>query len=173
MSQDLPLPTRAQTPEDRLLQRLPHWPWLDQLDRRLTGWMARHGLRLMRVALGIVFFWFGALKLFPGMSPAEQMVRDSVFFVNPDLFQPLLAVWEMAIGLGLITGLFLRATLLLLFLQMPGTLLPLVITPAAVWTSFPFGLTLEGQYIVKNLALITAAIVLGASVRGGRIVNPE
>jgi uncharacterized membrane protein YkgB len=173
LPQDRSLPARTQTPEDRLLQRLPLWPQLDRLDRRLTDWMARHGLRLMRIALGIVFFWFGALKLFPGLSPAEQLVRESVFFINPDLFQPLLAVWEMAIGLGLITGLFLRVTLLLLFLQMPGTLLPLFVTPAAVWTSFPFGLTLEGQYIVKNLALITAAIVLGASVRGGRIVNPR
>lgn len=173
MRQDIPLPARIQTAEDKLLQRLPMWPRLDQFDRRLTDWMARYGLRLMRIALGIVFFWFGALKLFPGMSPAEQMVRDSVFFINPDLFHPLLAVWEMAIGLGLITGLFLRVTLLLLFLQMPGTLLPLVVTPEAVWTSFPFGLTLEGQYIVKNLALITSAIVLGASVRGGRIVNPQ
>ena len=172
MSQSLPTPLRTQTPEDRLLRRLPFWPQLDHFDRRLTDWAARYGLRLMRIALGIVFFWFGALKLFPGMSPAEQMVRDSVFFINPDLFQPLLAVWEMAIGVGLITGLFLRVTLLLLFLQMPGTLLPLVVTPEAVWTSFPFGLTLEGQYIVKNLALITSAIVLGASVRGGRIVNP-
>jgi uncharacterized membrane protein YkgB len=173
MNQNLAVPSRAQTAEDRLLQRLPFWPQLDRFDRRLTDWAARHGLRLMRIALGIVFFWFGALKLFPGMSPAEQMVRDSVFFINPDFFQPLLAVWEMAIGLGLITGLFLRMTLLLLFLQMPGTLLPLFVTPEAVWNSFPFGLTLEGQYIVKNLALITSAIVLGASVRGGRIVNPR
>jgi uncharacterized membrane protein YphA (DoxX/SURF4 family) len=126
----------------------------------------------MRIALGIIFFWFGALKLFPGLSPAEDLVRNSVPLVNPDLFQPVLAVWEMAIGLGLITGLFMRLTLLLLFLQMPGTMLPIFTTPEAVFTVFPFGLTIEGQYIVKNLALITAAIVLGASVRGGRIVNP-
>jgi hypothetical protein len=77
----------------------------------------------------------------------------------------------MVIGVGLITGYFMRLTLLLLFLQMPGTLLPAFITPAAVFTSFPFGLTLEGQYIVKNLALITAGIVLGSTVRGGRIVT--
>ena len=67
-------------------------------------------------------------------------------------------------------GLFMRLTLLLLFLQMPGTVLPIFITPEAVFTIFPFGLTIEGQYIVKNLALITAAIVLGSTVRGGRIV---
>jgi hypothetical protein len=65
-----------------------------------------------------------------------------------------------------------RLTLLLLFLQMPGTALPIVVSPELVFTQFPFGLTLAGQYIVKNLALITAAIVIGSTVRGGRIVTP-
>ena len=78
----------------------------------------------------------------------------------------------MVIGLGLIAGRPLRLTLLLLFLQLPGTALPLLVLPEAVWTSFPFGLTLEGQYIVKNLVLIGAGLVLGATVRGGRL-DPE
>ncbi len=162
---------RKLTPEDRLLQRMPFARRFDQLDQRITQWMARYGLVMMRVALGIIFFWFGALKLFPGLSPAEDLVRSTIFFIDPNLFQPLLAVWEMMIGLGLITGLFMRTTLLLLFLQMPGTALPILITPEAVFTLFPFGLTIEGQYIVKNLALITAAIVLGSTVRGGRIIS--
>lgn len=162
---------RSDTLEDRLLRRLPFADAIDRLDRRVAAWMGRYGLTMMRVALGIIFFWFGALKLFPGMSPAEELVRNSVFFLNPMIFQPLLALWEMAIGLGLITGYFMRVTLLLLFLQMPGTLLPVFVTPAAVFTTFPFGLTLEGQYIVKNLALITSGIVLGSTVRGGRIVT--
>lgn len=166
-------PVSPPTLEDRILRRLPFAATLDRLDARVTGWMGRYGLTMMRIALGVIFFWFGALKLFPGMSPAEELVRNSVPFVDPYLFQPVLAVWEMAIGIGLITGLFMRVTLLLLFLQMPGTALPLVITPEACFTSFPFGLTLEGQYIVKNLALITAGIVLGSTVRGGRIVNPR
>ncbi|GIK71583.1 MAG: hypothetical protein BroJett021_05710 [Chloroflexota bacterium] len=161
---------RKLTLEDRLLQRLPFAAQIDALDQRVTAWMARYGLVMMRIALGVIFFWFGALKLFPGLSPAEDLVRNTIFFIDPNIFQPLLAVWEMAIGLGLITGMFMRVTLLLLFLQMPGTALPIIITPEAVFTMFPFGLTIEGQYIVKNLALITAAIVLGSTVRGGRIV---
>jgi uncharacterized membrane protein YphA (DoxX/SURF4 family) len=124
----------------------------------------------MRVGLGVVFFWFGALKLFPGLSPAEDLVRNTTYFVDPDIFLPVLAIWEMAIGLGLIFGKFMRITLLLLFLQMPGTALPLVILPDAVWTEFPQALTLEGQYIVKNLVLIGAGLVLGGTVRGGRVV---
>ena len=131
--------------------------------------MARYGLLIMRLGLGLVFFWFGALKLVPGLSPAEDLVRHTIYFVDPDLFLPVLAVWEMLIGLGLITGKFMRVTLLLLFLQMPGTALPLVLLPEVTWTAFPYGLTMEGQYIIKNLALIGAALVLGGTVRGGHL----
>ena len=62
-----------------------------------------------------------------------------------------------------------RLTLLLLFLQMPGTALPIFILPDVVWSSFPFALTLEGQYIIKNIVLIGGGLVLGATVRGGKI----
>lgn len=142
----------------------------DKIDRAITHWMATYGLIIMRLSLGVVFFWFGALKLAPDLSPAEELVRNTIYFVDPDIFLPVLAIWEMAIGLGLLTGKFLRATLFLLFAQMIGTALPLVVLPEAVWTNFPFGLTLEGQYIIKNLVLIGSAIVLGGTVRGGRLV---
>ena len=146
----------------------------DQLDQGITRWMARYGLLIMRLGLGVVFFWFGALKLVPGLSPAEDLVKSTIYFVDPNLFLPVLAVWEMAIGLGLITGKWMRLTLLLLFLQMPGTALPLVLLPEVTWTAFPYGLTMEGQYIIKNLALIGAALVLGGTVRGGRLEpDPE
>ncbi len=144
----------------------------DKLDRAITYWMARYGMVIMRVGLGIIFLWFGALKLVPGLSPAEELVRNTIYFIDPDIFLPILALWEMAIGIGLIFGLFMRLTLLLLFLQMPGAALPIFLLPGVVWTIFPFGLTLEGQYIVKNLALIGAALVLGGTVRGGRL-DPE
>jgi uncharacterized membrane protein YkgB len=144
----------------------------DKIDRAITHWMARYGLLVMRIGLGVVFFWFGALKLVPGLSPAEELVRNTVYFVDPDLFLPVLAIWEMLIGLGLMSGRFMRLTLLLLFLQMPGTALPLVLLPEVCWTAFPIGLTLEGQYIIKNLVLIGAGLVLGGTVRGGRL-EPE
>ncbi len=143
----------------------------DHLDRSITGWMAQHGITILRVGLGVIFLWFGALKLVPGLSPAEDLVRSTIFFVPPHLAQPVLALWEMAIGLGLLLGRYLRLTLLLLFAQMAGTALPLVLLPDAVWTQFPYGLTLEGQYIVKNMVVIGAAIVIGGTVRGGRIIS--
>lgn len=70
---------RKTTPEDWLIRRLPYASYLDQLDQRITDWMAHYGLLLMRVALGVIFFWFGALKLVPGLSPAEDLVRNTLF----------------------------------------------------------------------------------------------
>lgn len=146
---------------------------LDKIDRKITDWMAKYGLLILRIGLGIVFFWFGMLKFFPGASPAEELVKNTVYFIDPGLFIPVLALWESLIGLGLITGKFMRVTLLLLFLQMPGTALPVVLLPDVVWNSFPFELTLEGQYIIKNLVLIGGGLILGAAVRGGKFTSSE
>ena len=146
----------------------------DSLDGRITAWMARHGVTLTRLALGLVFLWFGAIKFVPGWSPAADLAvrtidRLTFGMVGPETSLPVLAVWESAIGLGLLTGKFLRATLLLLFVQMLGTLTPLVIFPSETFVVFPYAPTLEGQYIVKNLVLVTAGIVVGATVRGGQL----
>jgi uncharacterized membrane protein YkgB len=153
----------TRTQRDHIEQRF------DQVDRIITHWMAAYGLILLRISLGVVFFWFGALKLFPGVSPAEGLIHETLTFLPMNLFLPFLAVWEMLIGLGFITGKLMRLTILLLFLQMPGTLSPIVLRPDLVFVQFPFGLTLEGQYIVKNLVLMSAALVIGATVRGGRL----
>lgn len=141
----------------------------NQVDEKLTRLMARSGITLLRISVGIVFLWFGALKLWPDLSPAETLIRESITFLPMSLFIPFLAIWEMAIGLGLISGRFMRATILLLLLQMPGTISPVFLRPDLVFTHFPYGLTLEGQYIVKNLVLISAALVIGATVRGGQL----
>ena len=146
--------------------------YFKKIDQSVTSWMARTGLTFLRVGLGVIYLWFGVLKFFPGLSPAENLVRNTIYFFDPDIFMPILAAWEALIGLGLITGKFMRLTLLLLFLQMPGTALPLLILPDVVWNVFPYGLTIEGQYIVKNLVLIGAGLVLGGTVRGGRL-NPD
>jgi uncharacterized membrane protein YphA (DoxX/SURF4 family) len=90
--------------------------------------------------------------------------------VWPCVSVPLLGGWECVLGLGLIFGVFMRATLLLLAVQMAGTLTPLVLFPSEVFTRIPYAPTREGQYIIKNAILISAAIVLGATVRGGGLV---
>ncbi len=147
---------------------------LDAVDARLTTWMARHGVTFTRVGLGLVFLWFGVIKLVPQWSPAADlaartMERLTFGIVDPTVGLRLLAVWESAIGIGLLTGRFLRFTLLLLFLQMPGTMLPLVFFPSETFVAFPHSPTIEGQYIIKNLVLVGAALVIGATVRGGTL----
>jgi uncharacterized membrane protein YphA (DoxX/SURF4 family) len=154
-------------------------PQLERVDVRLTRWMARNGLTLLRISLGLVFFWFGFLKFFRGMSPADDLAARTIEVLSGGAVQanislPVLAVWESVIGLGLLFGVFMRTVLLLLAVQMIGTLTPLVLFPDEVFNRIPYAPTLEGQYIIKNAVLISAAIVLGASVRGGGLVaEPE
>lgn len=144
----------------------------EAIDNRITHWMARNSIWLLRTSIGVVFVWFGALKLFPGLSPAEGLIRQALGpYVPVDVFIPILALWEVVIGLGFITGRYLRATLLLLALQMVGTVSPIFLSPEAVFVRFPFVLTLEGQYIIKNLVLFSGALVIGATVRGGYLTS--
>jgi len=148
----------------------------DDLDARITRWMARNGVRMLRIALGLIFFWFGVLKLFPGLSPATELAGRTIAILTFGLLQPqfsvpILAAWECVIGLGLISGRWMRVTILLLLAQMAGTMLPLAFFPEATFTRMPYAPTLEGQYIIKNLVLVTAALVLGATVRGGKLTS--
>ena len=148
----------------------------DALDAAITAYLARYGITVIRVGLGFIFLWFGALKFVPGMSPAEDLATRTIEHltlgtVGPAVSLPMLATWECAIGLGLLTKRFLRATLLLLAVQMVGTAMPLILFPAETFTRFPLAPTLEGQYIIKNVVRIGAAMVIGATVRGGRLTT--
>jgi len=150
---------------------------LEPLDVRITATLARLGVPVLRIGLGIVFLWFGVLKFFPGASPAEALAARTIQtlsggLIGPSVSLPILATWESLIGLGLLTGRFLRATLLLLAVQMLGTVTPLILFPADTFSVFPFAPTLEGQYIIKNVVLVGAAMVVGATVRGGHL-DPE
>ena len=115
-------------------------------------------------------------KVFPDTSPAGLLAGKTIAvlthgFVQPGVSVPLLGLWEFAIGLGLLTGRALRLTLAVLLMQMVGTLTPLILFPSEVFTWAPFVPTMEGQYIIKNLVLLSAAIVIGATVRGGALVS--
>lgn len=136
----------------------------DHIDNHIAGWMDKYGRFFLRMSLAVIFIWFGALKFF-GISPANELVAHTVYWVPPEVFMPILGWWEVAIGVCLLIRPLIRAALFLLFLQMPGTMLPLFVLPHVCFTQFPFGLTLEGQYIIKNLVLISAALVVGGSVR--------
>ncbi|MCF8218667.1 MAG: hypothetical protein K9J21_06765 [Bacteroidales bacterium] len=148
---------------------------ITRYDEPITEWMARWSLPFLRVSVGIIFLWFGVLKFFPGLSPAQSLAIRTIDVLTFGLFEEniiiyTLAIWETLIGVGLIFKIYMRETLALLFLQMIGTITPIFIFPGEVFTQIPYGLTLEGQYIIKNAVVISAAIALGATVRGGRIV---
>jgi uncharacterized membrane protein YphA (DoxX/SURF4 family) len=141
----------------------------------IIRWMASNGILLLRLSIGIIFFWFGALKFFPGLSPAEDIaiktIRTLTFGFFPDTVIIYgLAIWEVLIGLGLIFNIFPRITLVLLFLQMLGTFTPLFLFPGELFYVFPLSLTLEGQYIVKNIIIVSAGFVLGATIKGRRFM---
>jgi uncharacterized membrane protein YphA (DoxX/SURF4 family) len=145
-----------------------------QVDQRLTKWMADNGLLLLRLSLGIVFLWFGVLKFFPGTSAAEGLAARTIEIITFGMITArmsvlLLAIWETLIGIGLITGFGMRFTLLLMFVQMLGTITPLFFFPGETFVQPPFVPTLEGQYIIKNVVLVSAGLVLGATVRGGQL----
>jgi uncharacterized membrane protein YkgB len=143
----------------------------ETVDKRITRFLARHSLTILRVALGVVFVWFGALKLIPGASPAEPLIRATITFLPMELFLPFLAIWEMAIGVGFMSGKFQRVVILLLLAQMGGAMSPLVLAPDRLWVQFPFQWSLEGQYVFKDIILIAAALVIGATVRGGGLTS--
>ncbi|HIJ10511.1 TPA: hypothetical protein HA278_00510 [Candidatus Woesearchaeota archaeon] len=126
--------------------------------------MSKIGLPFLRYSIAIIFVWFGILKPL-GVSPAQQLVENTVYWFSPTWFFPFLGWWEVVIGLCFFYRPLLRIGLALLALQMIGTFLPFLILPSVTFGSTPFSLTLEGQYIVKNLVIIAAAIVVGSHMR--------
>lgn len=136
----------------------------DSIDIHIAGWMEKYGLRVLRWSLAAIFIWFGALKPL-GISPAEELVRNTIYWFPSGVFVDVLGIWEVLIGVFLLFRPTIRLAILLLFLQMPGTLLPLILLPDVCFTHFPYGLTLEGQYIIKNLVLIGSGLVVGGTVR--------
>ncbi|MDX1998171.1 MAG: hypothetical protein SF066_10675, partial [Thermoanaerobaculia bacterium] len=114
----------------------------------------------------------------PGMSPAEGLAGKTIatltfHWLRPETAVLILAVWECLIGLGLISGRFLTATSLLLGAQMLGTLTPLVLFPHECFSVVPLVPTFEGQYILKNIVLISAGLVIWSAARRERDASRE
>jgi uncharacterized membrane protein YkgB len=132
-----------------------------EIDERLIRLLDEHSVLLLRYSLAVVFFWFGLLKPI-GVSSATELVSATVYFIPAEVFVPLLGVWEMAIGICLLDKRLLRVGIALLLLQMAGTFLPLVLLPSVSFITVPFVPSLEGQYIIKNLVLISGALVVAS-----------
>lgn len=126
---------------------------------------SRRWLIILRISIGIIYLWFGALKFFPGVSPAEELAKETIHrltfrLISPDLSLLLLALWETAIGVLLILGLYPRVVVRIVLVHMVCTFAPLFLLPGISFTSAPFALTLVGQYIIKNIVIISALFVI-------------
>ncbi|SMB83539.1 DoxX family protein [Hymenobacter roseosalivarius DSM 11622] len=146
-----------------------------KIEKKFTHWMADHGIALLRISIGVIFLWFGVLKYFPGLSPIEDLsvrtARVLTFHLLPDRVLAVgLASLEVLIGIGLLSGKWLQAVLVLLLLQLIGAISPVFFFPRDVFNLVPFVPTLAGQYIIKDIVLISAGLVLGGTARGGQLV---
>lgn len=144
------------------------------LEARITRWLSRWSIAILRICLGSVLLGFGLLKFFPGFSPAEELVMQTLDVLSFGVLPAragvvLVAALECTIGLGLITGKFVRLALVLLGFQMVGATSPLVLFPGELFGGPFHAPTLEGQYVLKNVVLISAGLVVGAAPRRARI----
>lgn len=142
---------------------------LDSIDRAITAFMRRWGLVALRLTLGIIFIWFGILKPL-GLSTAAPLVEATVAVMpvlDPGIWVILIGWWEVAIGITFLFQKTVRIAIALLAVQMVGTFMPLFLLPSVTFQTgyFPWAPTLEGQYIIKNLLIIAAALVVGGTVR--------
>ena len=150
---------------------------LEKLDDGIANFMETWGVFTLRISLGIIFIWFGLLKPF-GISPAESLLLKTVSwlpFFEPKTWLFVIGWWEVIIGVAFLFRSTIRIAIALLAMQMLGTFMPLVVLPSVTFQSsgFPYALTMEGQYIVKNLLIISAALVVGGTVRGSRVPKPS
>lgn len=135
-----------------------------EIDQQIAKVMKDVSIPAIRLSFGIVFIWFGILKPF-GLSSAEELLKASVVWLplgSPELWLVIIGWWEVAIGLSFLFRRTTRVAIALLFMQMFGTFLPLVLLPEVAFQNGNYLLpSLEGQYIIKNLMIISAALVLG------------
>ena len=141
----------------------------NSFDATISTYMRRYGISALRISLGIIFIWFGILKPF-GISAALPLVEATVGwmpFLSPAEWVKVIGWWEVVIGVAFLFKSTTRIAIALLAMQMVGTFLPLVVLPEVTFQAgrIPYGPTMEGQYIIKNLLIISAALVIGGTVR--------
>jgi uncharacterized membrane protein YphA (DoxX/SURF4 family) len=139
-------------------------------------WLVAHSIAILRVSLGAVFLAFGVLKFFPGVSPAQNLVERTTDILMLGLVPGgvalvLVATTECIIGLCLISGRAMRGAVYLLGIQLIGILAPLVLLTGRLFHGPHGAPTLEGQYVLKDLIIVGAALVMAATLGGGRLTS--
>ena len=153
------------TPSDGLARQVSRLEVLGNL-------VGRASIPLMRASLGVVFIWFGALKL-TNASPVGELVAKTVPFLPANVFVPALGIFEMLLGLGLLIGRRLEIVALLMVAHLSGTFLVLVTQPSVAFQhGNPLMLTMTGEFVVKNIVLISAGLVL-ATLRPQQQATPR
>jgi uncharacterized membrane protein YphA (DoxX/SURF4 family) len=142
---------------------------------QISPWLTKNCIHLLRISIGIIYIWFGVLKFFPNLSPADELARNTIHLITfgliPDTISLiLLAIWETALGILLLFCFWRNATFYILVLHMVCTFIPLFFFTDISFTASPYAFTLVGQYIMKNLIIICAAILIHAHHRGKVIV---
>lgn len=141
-------------------------PLVDRADSALIAFFKKYHSHAARVALFVIFFWFGLLKVF-GASPAsllvESLQQKTLPWIPFPTFIVCFGVYEMLVGLFFIIPRLERAALALLALHLLTTILPLVFLRGIAWQGL-FVPTIEGQYILKNMLIIAAAMQVGATL---------
>jgi putative oxidoreductase len=133
---------------------------LFQLDQLLLDTLRRWSITALRLALGSIFLWFGALKVF-GSSPVASLIQETYTFMPISIFVLVLGVWEMVIGIGIILKRALRFVLILLGIHLIGTFTAIGFNPGIFFVQgIPFCLTVDGEFVIKNVVLMTAALVI-------------
>lgn len=149
---------------------------LHEVEAQMHTWLIAHSIAVLRVSLGAVFLVFGVLKFFPGVSPAQNLVESTtdvlmLGLVPGGVALVMVATMECVIGLCLITARAVRGAVYLLIVQLIGILSPLVLLTHRLFDGPHGAPTLEGQYVLKDLILVGAALVVAATVRGGRLTS--
>jgi uncharacterized membrane protein YkgB len=125
--------------------------------------MERYVRIFFRYSLAIIFVWFGALKIVDA-SPAYELVTRTFFFLPPRFAAHFIGYWELLVGGCFLFRRSLKWALILMALQIPGTFLSLFVVPELCFVRVPFVLTTNGEFIIKNLLIIGAGLLLGASL---------
>jgi len=144
---------------------------LRRLDEVIHRFLVAHSIRLLRIVVGLVFLAFGLLKFFPDVSPVEELTiktTDAMSFhlVPGHIAIVLVACSETIIGLLLIAGRWLRIAVYLLAGQLVGVLAPLILFTGRLFDGPHNAPTLEGQYVIKDLILVAAGLVVASTLPG-------
>lgn len=143
------------------------------MNKFLEDYIYKYRYTYLSISIGIAYLWFGFLKFFPGLSPAEALARDTINYLTCGLIPEsysiiMLAIWESLLGILLILGLMNRVIISFALLHMFCTFTPFIFFPDRSFHNDFFLLTMVGQYIIKNIIIICALVVLYVEKRKGK-----